>query len=120
MRSQYRQGDILFEEVSEKDHMFNQYNEEGIVAYGEISGHKHILSNNAQLYLRTGQQRGMHEGDNRIGYIIAEEGATVTHDEHAMMTLPKGKYKVIQQREFVKPTNELKRYQPPVVKRVQD
>ncbi|HEC64563.1 hypothetical protein LCGC14_1307000 [marine sediment metagenome] len=119
MKTQVRQGDILFELVESKDHAFLQLNEDGIVAYGEISGHKHIIHGDGQLYVRPAQQRGYNEEDNRIGYIIANEDINIVHDEHATMPLGKGIYKVSQQREFVH-TKELKRYQPPEVKRVQD
>ena len=120
MQNQFRQGDILFERVPTKDMSFFQYNEDGIVARGEISGHKHTIEGNGQLFVRPAQQRGRHENDNRIGYIIANEDIKINHDEHAIMPLQKGTYVVRQQREFVHEKADLERYKPPEVKRVQD
>ena len=120
MGTQYRQGDILFEKVENKSNEFFQLDETNIVAHGEISGHKHVLSQPAQFYTRVQQQRGSHEGDNRIGYIMTECDAVVTHDEHAPMHLKKGTYVVTQQREHVQEAANLNRYVAPVVKRVED
>ena len=120
MITQKRQGDILFELVESKDTNFLQLNEDGIVAYGEISNHKHFLKSNAQLYVRPQTQRGRNEEDLRIGYIMTDEETSVSHDEHATINLPKGIYKVSQQREFVQERADLSRYKPPQVKRVQD
>lgn len=120
MITQKRQGDILFELVESKDHAFLQLNEDGIVAHGEISGHKHVLQQHASLYVRPQTQRGRNEEDLRIGYIIADKDTSVVHDEHATIPLEKGIWKVSQQREFVQERENLSRYKPPQVKRVQD
>lgn len=120
MRNQFRQGDILFEQVESKDISFLQLNTDGIIAYGEISGHKHIIDGNGQVFVRPAQQRGRQEEDSRIGYVVAHEDLKIVHDEHAPMPLKKGTYVVTQQREFVQERVDLTRYTPPQVKRVQD
>ncbi len=117
---QVRQGDILFTLVARKDHAFLQLQEDNIVAHGEITGHKHVLDKPAQLYVRPQTQRDNDFGDNRIGYVIAEQATKVVHDEHAQVKLKKGVYEVTQQREYTASNDVHERYTPPKVTRVQD
>ncbi len=117
---QVRQGDILFTLVAHKDHAFLQKQDDNIVAHGEITGHKHVLQKNAELYVRPQTQRDNDFGDNRIGYIVADSPTKVVHDEHAEVKLKKGVYEVTQQREYTASSDIHDRYQPPKVTRVQD
>ena len=63
-----------------------------ILVRGEISGHSHRLAepDTAELWERHGA----------IFIDVVAEAATVIHEEHRPITLPRGIYKVWQQREY--------------------
>lgn len=63
-----------------------------ILVYGEITGHSHRIAepNAAQFW----------EHDGIIFMQIIAETATVVHEEHKPITLPRGIYRVWQQREY--------------------
>ena len=84
-----RQGDILFvkidvlpESLAAKD--------DGVIALGEQTGHKHLLVYGSLL---TDKQ-------NNMFITVTSELATIKHEEHRAITLPKGLYRVIKQREY--------------------
>ena len=84
-----RQGDILFvkidvlpESLAAKD--------DGVIALGEQTGHKHLLVDGSLL---TDKQ-------NNMFITVTSELATIKHEEHRAITLPKGLYRVIKQREY--------------------
>ncbi len=92
----WRQGDIYFVKLDEEvklDEVAPLKN--GVIARGETTGHAHRVSPSSlaagavlavlgrAMYLRT-----------------AEAGATIVHDEHLPIELPKGTYAVVNQQEF--------------------
>lgn len=91
----YRQGDVLIIPISkikedieelkrDKDHV--------ILAYGEVTGHAHaIKSKQATLYKAV-------TNDNR--YLRVVEAVVLSHEEHDLIPLPLGDYKVVIQREY--------------------
>lgn len=86
----YRQGDIL---LIEADSVDGEYKADGIIAEGSITGHHHKIVNGKVYRQRRDQWNGI------IGYVWANDGCQLVHDEHATIDLPEGKYKVIKQRE---------------------
>ena len=63
-----------------------------ILVRGEITGHSHRLAepDTAELWERHGA----------LSINVVAEAATVIHEEHRPITLPRGTYKVWQQREY--------------------
>jgi len=98
MRKIYRQGDVLVREVSTKE--FNRQrgaelaNEEGriILARGEATGHSHSID------ARVG--RLFEDSRPGICYLLLDESGLLEHQEHSPISLPKGVYEVIRQREY--------------------
>ena len=62
-----------------------------VLGEGEIIGHKHILESKKDIEYR--------EDSNGITFMLKEMGI-LTHDEHAKMVFPKGKYRSYNQVEF--------------------
>jgi len=82
----YRQGDVLL--VSTTETVGNTTaRDEKVLAYGEVTGHKHRLHGDVLFY----------EADTLE---VGSGGAKLTHEEHAELEIPAGTYKVILQREF--------------------
>lgn len=92
----WRQGDIFFVKLDREPEMTDaRAVKTGIIARGEESGHMHrvspsSLANGAELLAAGGS----------MFLRTAEEGATIVHDEHGPIELPKGLYAVVNQREF--------------------
>lgn len=94
MSFQARQGDIFFRVVKELPKKDLKKKEDGIFAYGELTGHKHELSTpisdcesyvdeNGDIYIRSGKEM-------KVG-----------HDEHHTIILPANEWIcVTRQREY--------------------
>jgi len=93
---QYRQGDILFIEITSLPEGISRL-EHRIIAEGETTGHKHqVLDDVAYLY-----------EDGNVKFLEALKDVEVVHEEHHTIKLPKGVYKIIQQREYTPQANRL-------------
>ncbi len=92
----WRQGDVLIVAVAELPDglpVLDRRDPRGLVlAEGEATGHAHAIawpsvgiagSDGASLYFAAGS-----------------DGAQITHQEHATITLPAGFYRVVHQREY--------------------
>lgn len=91
---QYRQGDVLVVRDDEaKIEGEKQARARGrlVIAEGEVTGHAHAIdAGGAVLY-----------GDDPTMRILdVIDTVDLVHDEHATITLPPGRYRVIQQREY--------------------
>jgi hypothetical protein len=64
-----------------------------VLALGEVTGHAHAVAGPGRLIREAGVFGPM--------LLHVPEGARVVHEEHAAITLPKGWYRVIRQREYV-------------------
>ena len=86
-----RQGDILFVRVNALPKGLKK-SENGIVAYGEVTGHAH----------RVVEHDGVAVLENEKGdkFVEATESWTVKHDEHGPIEFTAGTYKVARQREY--------------------
>ena len=84
----YQQGDVLIQTVLEvKGKKLNHLT----LAEGEATGHHHtITEGDAELY--------EHEGTMYLR--VNSEEATITHQEHGAVTIPKGDYIVKRVREY--------------------
>lgn len=84
----YRQGDVLIFEKEVLPKQKGKLKEDKIVAYGEVTGHKHQLIG-GELYENEG-----------VMYLKADAETSIVHEEHGTIKLPKGNYEIIIQREY--------------------
>ncbi len=62
-----------------------------VLAYGEVTGHAHAIGDAlAELF---------EERDGRL-YLRATSVVTLRHEEHDAITIPRGTYRVVRQREY--------------------
>jgi hypothetical protein len=98
----YRQGDVLIVPLAETavpgtahDATSEPRDRRGrlVLALGEVTGHAHAVVGPGRLIRET----------NAFGPMLLHvpEGARVVHEEHAPISLPKGWYRVVRQREYV-------------------
>ena len=83
-----RQGDILLHTTTIPPSAILKKRGEITLAFGEATGHRHILRN-AQL-LESPEQ----------SYVKLETPSLLTHEEHATVEIPVGEYVVIRAREY--------------------
>ena len=91
----YRQGDVLLRRVTRIPASTPVPRDAGriVLAYGEVTGHAHVIdAPEAEATLLTTDQ------ERRFLRLMAP--ASLTHEEHASITLPAGRYEVIRQREW--------------------
>lgn len=94
MREQIRQGDVLLEEIKNGNESLKDKipiaKDSKVLAYGEKTGHSHILTGDVNFY---------NTGNDQV--ICQVNGsAQLIHEEHGHIDVPKGEYLVIIQREF--------------------
>jgi hypothetical protein len=93
----YRQGDVLFRSVNKAPSKGKKIRKDGIVAYGEATGHKHAVALRPGVEVfECGDDLFVSVSDAGIGI----HGTVVTHDEHLPINLPAGNYQVTIQREY--------------------
>lgn len=84
----YRHGDVLISKV-EKVH--GKKLDHLVLAEGEVTGHAHrITAGEAELY----EEKGV------LYLRVNSEEASLTHEEHKEILLPKGDYEIKIQREY--------------------
>lgn len=96
----YRQGDILLIQLDKLPPLRwgeRTIKADGIVQYGETTGHAHALHGAAALL----------EGPDKEAFVEVTGPATLDHEEHETIELPEGIYRVVRQREY---TGEDPRY----------
>ncbi len=92
----FRQGDVLIARVARIPKGLTQVPKDKgrvILAYGEVTGHAHAVLGDVEFLaadLADLEQR----------FLRVEVEAQIVHDEHDTITLPKGNYRVIRQREY--------------------
>ncbi|MFJ3640566.1 hypothetical protein ACIPRD_12500 [Streptomyces sp. NPDC090108] len=98
----YRQGDVLIVSVTEEAvpaHVTHAPREPRdargrlVLALGEVTGHAHAVVGPGELIREPGP----------FGPLLLHlpQGGRVVHEEHAAITLPRGWFRVIRQREYV-------------------
>jgi hypothetical protein len=98
----FRQGDVLIREIKSLPIDKATKRENGILAYGEVTGHCHKVEELKKAEV-------MEVGDG-LFLRVGEEGVRIVHDEHAPIVLPAGNYEIVIQRE----------YSPEAIRNVQD
>lgn len=89
----YRQGDVLIVRVNKlPNNIHAQTKNKGILAFGEVTGHSHRVTG-ATTFVTD-------KNGEAAEFIRVSRKATVKHEEHSPVSLPKGDYKVIIQTEF--------------------
>lgn len=89
----YRQGDVLLAKVAALPKGATKKAAKGdvILAYGEVTGHAHRIAAPQKVVLwDAGAER----------YLQVLEQSTLTHEEHATITLPSGIYRMPTQVEY--------------------
>lgn len=90
---QYRQGDVLLVAAELPRFLDGGWKqaESGVLAEGEATGHAHRADlDHAHVWVNLAGQL----------YVVNREAATVTHEEHAPITLPPGAWRVVRQQEY--------------------
>ncbi len=87
----YRHGDVLIQKVKSKPKAARKQ-QHLTLAEGEVTGHSHRIKekSNAVLF--------RHQSDFFLN--VTAKSATIIHEEHAPIELPKGMYRVWRQREY--------------------
>lgn len=96
-----RQGELVF--VKKTDDVDKTYyvnrdkgnkKIDGVIAFGETSGHKHQLQGNFEYY------EDFSEGSLKMGTIVALDDVEVVHEEHNSLKLERGIWEVYTKREY--------------------
>jgi hypothetical protein len=87
----WRQGDVFIERVA-KIPARAEARPHCVLAEGEVTGHSHRIreSGVARMFAHTSS----------LYLEVTAEQATIAHEEHGPITLPRGTYRVWQQREY--------------------
>ncbi|HET7169219.1 MAG TPA: hypothetical protein VFI69_08445 [Candidatus Limnocylindrales bacterium] len=92
----YRQGDVLIRAVDRIPPQARRIEREGgriVLAHGELTGHAHaITAPEEEATFLSADERG------RFLQLVAD--VDVTHEEHAPIRLPAGRYEIVLQREW--------------------
>jgi hypothetical protein len=92
---QYRQGDVFLARIDElPDELRPVPRDAGrvVLADGDATGHAHAIADAGAELLTSGLEERFLR--------IVNDFATLTHEEHAPITLPRGAYRVVRQREY--------------------
>lgn len=88
---QYRHGDVLIEPIGQIPKRKKKL-QHSTLAFGEITGHSHRIKETDAVVL--------FESSGILFIDVVNEFATVIHEEHDPIKLPKGFYRVWRQREY--------------------
>ncbi|GAA2939126.1 MULTISPECIES: hypothetical protein [Streptomyces] len=97
----YRQGDVLIMPLEESAVPSQLLEAPGelrdargrlVLALGEVTGHAHAVQGPGRLLREAGPFGPM--------LLHLPEGGRVVHEEHAVIALPKGWFRVVRQREY--------------------
>lgn len=89
-----RQGDVFITQVSETKENLAQVKEQ-ILAYGEVTGHKHVLRpDSVDTLIKSAFKDGVRTVE------VSGGTATIVHEEHAPITLPPGLFEIKIQQEY--------------------
>ncbi|MEM9135758.1 MAG: hypothetical protein AAGB01_00205 [Cyanobacteria bacterium P01_F01_bin.42] len=91
MNHPLRQGDVLLVPLARPQQTFGPALDHLTLAEGEVTGHRHRISDGqAELY----------ERDGTLFLKVLSTQATLTHEEHSAVTIPRGNWIVRIQREY--------------------
>jgi len=63
-----------------------------ILAYGEVTGHAHAIMDKTTEFFQC--------DDGRKILLVKDDETKLSHEEHGTITIPKGEYEIVQQREY--------------------
>lgn len=86
----FRQGDVLVVSVDSIPKDASLQNGDVILAHGEATGHAHRIKHKSARVLEKDGRR----------YLRLPKEAILEHEEHEHLTIPKGEYEIIIQREY--------------------
>ena len=100
----YAQGDLLIERVDDIEPSGTiippDAGGEFVLAEGELSGHRHVISERVTMFRDDALARYVPSGL-YIGHVkVTDASAVVHHQEHAPIVLREGTYRVRRQREL--------------------
>jgi nitric oxide reductase large subunit len=99
-RLKVRQGDVLFLPIERIPAGKQTKRENGVVAYGEVTGHAHRLADlDTAEVLEIGDGLFVRVSETGVS-IVGAAGATFTHEEHGPASLLPGNYQIRIQREY--------------------
>jgi hypothetical protein len=87
----FRHGDVLIQKVSRLPKAVKRLTHRTL-AHGELTGHSHQIREHEGVELW--------QSDSELFVQVAGQRATVVHQEHAPIELPRGTYRVWRQREY--------------------
>jgi len=90
-RIAYRQGEILLEKIDNATAYVLEKLNTKIIREGELTGHKHEIIGDAELWK-------IRYTNNMI--LTADKDIKIIHPEHKTLDLPKGVYRIRIQREY--------------------
>lgn len=98
------QGDLLVERVSDvaPSGVIERRDPDGacVLAEGETTGHRHVIHERVTYFRDDGLARDLPD-DLYVGHVRVDTPfATVTHEEHSALTLPRGTYRIRRQRQL--------------------
>jgi len=101
----YRHGDVIIRETTQQIPPTAKPSRDPkdgrmILAYGEITGHAHAVTGNANLLEIPTNIIDQTIRDVEKWLEVREGGAQIIHEEHATITLPPGRYAIVRQREY--------------------
>ena len=105
MQSQYRQGDVLLDPVEAiPRNVIPVQRVDGrlVLAAGEDDAHAHAITDLSAELLRVAEK-----ADELYLVVNSEAGARVSHEEHVSLVVPRGRYRVVRQREYARGDEEL-------------
>ncbi|MDE2106337.1 MAG: hypothetical protein KGL39_54460 [Patescibacteria group bacterium] len=102
----YRQGDVLIERIDKIPKTATKQKKavQIILAHGEVTGHHHVLNlKDPADWWKEGEIAPTLEKPSVMAgeiFVSLKAAAEVTHDEHSVVALPPGIYRVTRQREY--------------------
>ena len=105
---QFRQGDVLIQQIvkvpTDANIKRQKKSNRIILAHGTATGHHHTLGTLAPAaWSKLGEIPSTSAKASTLAgevYVKLSAGGTVTHQEHAAITLPAGNYRITRQREY--------------------
>lgn len=112
----WRQGDVGLIKVANIPATAKEVKHDGVLAYGEVTGHKHQLTDGKVRYFRTDEEpnklyfkvesrfaslnHGLGVGKANVPTVKEEDDEKTSEEGHFTQDLPKGTYALLQQNEF--------------------
>jgi hypothetical protein len=102
----YRQGDVLIEGIAKipTDAVKQKKSARIVLAHGTATGHHHTLDTSKPVqWFKQGEIPSTSAKASTLAgeiYVSLPTGGKVTHDEHSIIELPAGNYRVMRQREY--------------------